>query len=45
MEMWMSGVIDSDIASKRMNERCEKTSERTSEWPATYVLIFDYSEP
>ena len=28
-----------------MIERCERTSEWTSEWPSIYVLIFDLSEP
>ena len=28
-----------------MSERCERTSERTSEWPSTYVLILACSRP
>ena len=28
-----------------MSERCERTSEWTSEWPSTYVLILGCSEP
>ena len=27
------------------SERCERTSERTSEWPSTSVCIFGYSGP
>ena len=33
------------VRSKRMSERCERTSERTSEWPGTYVPITSLSEP
>ena len=28
-----------------MSERCERTSERKSEWPSAYVLILGCSEP
>ena len=31
--------------SKRMSERCEQTSKRTSEWPSTYVPILGVSNP
>ena len=31
--------------NKRMSERCERTSERTSEWPRTHVPIHDCSKP
>ena len=31
--------------SKRMSERCERMSEQASEWPSTYLLILDCSEP
>ena len=33
------------VRSKRMSERCERTSERTSEWPSTSVFILGYSGP
>ena len=33
------------VRSKRMSEQCERTSERTSEWPSTSVCIFRYSGP
>ena len=32
-------------ASKRTSERCERMSERTSEWPSTSVCILSYSGP
>ena len=28
-----------------MSERCERTSERTSKWPSTYVSILVCSRP
>ena len=28
-----------------MSERCEQTSEQTSEWPSTYVPLLDYFDP
>ena len=28
------------VRSKRMSERCERTSERTSEWPKTLRVVF-----
>ena len=31
--------------SKRVGERCERTSKRTSEWPSTYVSILVCSRP
>ena len=33
------------VRSKRMRERCELTSERTSEWPSTYFSITGLSTP
>ena len=45
MEVWITGVIGGYYASKRMNERCERMSQRKSDWPCTYVLIFDQSKP
>ena len=33
-------AVQSKQTSERC-ERCERMSERTSEWPSTYVLIFD----
>ena len=33
------------VWSKRVSERYERTSERTSEWPSTYVPIISGSEP
>ena len=33
------------VQSKRMSERCERRSERTSEWPSTYVFILCCSRP
>ena len=33
------------VQSKRMSERCEQTSKRTSEWPSTYIPILGCSKP
>ena len=33
------------VRSKRTSERCERTSEETSEWPSTYVSILVCSRP
>ena len=33
------------VRSKRTSERCEGTSERTSEWPSSYVSILVCSRP
>ena len=33
------------MRSKRTSEQCERTSERTSEWPSTYVWVFGWSGP
>ena len=33
------------VQSKQTSERCEQTSERTSEWPSTSVCIFGCSGP
>ena len=33
------------VWSKRTSERCERTSERISEWPSTYVSILVCSRP
>ena len=33
------------VRSKRTSERCERTSEQTSEWPSTYVSILACSRP
>ena len=33
------------VRSKRTSERCERTSERTSKWPSTYVPILGFSNP
>ena len=33
------------IQSKQRSERCERTSEQTSEWPSTYVSILVCSRP
>ena len=33
------------VWNKQMSERCEQTSEWTSEWPGTHVPIFGCSEP
>ena len=33
------------VWSKQTSERCERTSERTSEWPSTYVSILVCSRP
>ena len=34
-----SAIVDN--ASKRMSEQRKRTSEWTSEWPSTHILIFD----
>ena len=33
------------VRSKQTSERCERTSERTSEWPSTTVCILGWSRP
>ena len=33
------------MQSQRTSNRCEQTSERTSEWPSTYVPILGFSNP
>ena len=33
------------VRSKQTSERCERTSERKSEWPSTAVWILGYSDP
>ena len=33
------------VRSKQTGERCERTRERTSEWPSTYILILGFSNP
>ena len=33
------------VRSKRTSEQCERMSERTSEWPSTYVSILVCSRP
>ena len=40
-----SGVSELAGWSKRISERCERMSERTSEWPSTYVSILVCSRP
>ena len=44
---WMSGVCKVKQAawSKQMSEQLEPMSERTSEWPSTYVSILGLSVP
>ena len=33
------------MRSKQTSEQCERTSNWTSEWPSTYILIHGFTEP
>ena len=39
-KLYFALVQNSTVRSKRVNERCERTSERRSEWPSTLRVDF-----